>query len=336
MKEEVDIKRYKIGYRTIKTAVGATIAIAIASYFKLDFASSAAILTILCIQTTKKKSVHAVYTRFVASLVGMAFAYLLFETFGYNPIVLGIMILIFIPTIVSINVSAGFISSVVIIMHLYSEANFTVGLFLNELALMAIGFGTALAVNMYMGDYQKDLERYIDELEAIYRSIFSEIVKYLRNGDTSWDGKEIIEAENLLNKAKSLAFKDVENHLTRKQNEFYLYFDMREKQFEIIERVLPKITTLPVMVQQAELVADFMEDLAENVHSGNTAKSFREKLERVKKEFAKMPLPETHQKFLAMASLYQFIEEMDEYLVIKQSFKGFKKKEKKKAITEKV
>ncbi|QCR34490.1 hypothetical protein C1N55_11675 [Lysinibacillus sp. SGAir0095] len=330
------MKKYKIGYRTIKTAVGATIAIAIASYFNLEFASSAAILTILCIQTTKRKSVHAVYTRLVASLIGMGFAYILFEEIAYNPIVLGIMILLFIPTIVSINVSAGFISSVVIIMHLYSEANFTLDLFLNELSLMAIGFGTALAVNMYMGDYQKDLERYIEELEEIYRSIFSEIVKYLRNGDTSWDGKEIIEAENLINRAKSLAFKDVENHLTRKQNEFYLYFDMREKQFEIIEGVLPKITTLPVMVQQAELVADFIEDLAENVHSGNTAKRFRDKLEIVKEEFAKMPLPENHEKFLAMASLYQFIEEMDEYLVIKQSFKGIKKKRRKKAITEEV
>lgn len=264
----------------------------------------------------------------------MAFAYILFETFDYNPIVLGIMILVFIPTIVSFNVSAGFISSVVIIMHIYSEANFTIDLLLNELALMIIGFGTALAINMYMGDYQKVLERYIDELEAIYRSIFSEIAKYLRNGDTSWDGKEIIEAEKLLNRAKSLAFKDVENHLSRKQNEFYLYFDMREKQFEIIERVLPKITTLPVMVQQAELVGDFMEDLAENVHSGNTAKRFREKLETVKKEFANMPLPETHEKFLAMASLYQFIEEMDEYLMIKQTFKGIQQKGNKKAITD--
>ncbi|RHW38427.1 aromatic acid exporter family protein [Lysinibacillus yapensis] len=328
------MKKYKIGYRTFKTAVGATIAIALASYFNLQFAASAAILTILCIQPTKRKSVHAVYTRIVASLVGMAFVFLFFENLGYYPIVLGIMLLLFIPTLVSLNVIAGFISSVVIIMHLYAEANFTAELLLNELALMAIGFGTALAVNMYMGDFQKELDRSIDQLEEIYRSIFSEIVKYLRNGDTSWDGKEIIEAANLLNKAKSLAFKDVENHLTRKENEYYLYFDMREKQLEIIERVLPKITTLPVMVEQAELVADFMEDLAEHVHSGNTARTFRDKLEIVKEEFAKMPLPETHDKFVAMASLYQFIEEMDEYLIIKQSFRGIKKKGKKKAITD--
>ncbi|WP_246027545.1 aromatic acid exporter family protein [Lysinibacillus antri] len=325
MREEVRIKKFKIGYRTIKTAVGACIALLIAEYFDLHYFSSAAILTILCIQPTKKKSLNAIYTRIVASLIGMLYAFLALELVGYNPIVLGIMLLVFIPTLVSFKFTDGFISSVVIIMHIYNEANFTVSLLLNELALMAIGFGTALAVNMYMGDLQKDLDQYLKNIEELYRSIFSEIVKYLRNGDTSWDGKEIIEAANLLNKAKSIAFKDVENHLTRKENQFYLYFDMREKQLEIIERVLPKITTLPVMVQQAELVADFMEELANNVHSGNTAKKFRSKLEEVKEEFATMPLPENHEKFLAMASLYQFIEEMDKYLVIKQTFRGIRR-----------
>lgn len=283
-------------------------------------------------QTTKKKSLHAVYTRIVASIVGMIYSFLAFELVGYNPIMLGIMLLVLIPTLVSLKVTAGFISSAVIILHIYSVSNFTLELLLNELTLMAIGFGTALVVNMYMGDYQKQLDAYLSQIEDLYRSIFSEIVKYLRNGDTSWTGKELITAANLLNKAKSLAYKDVENHLTRKKDQYYLYFDMREQQLEIIERVLPKITTLPVMVQQAELVADFMEDLGSNVHSGNTARHFRDKLDIVKEEFAKMPLPETHEKFLAMASLYQFIEEMDIYLEIKQSFKGISKKTK-KAIT---
>ena len=232
------------------------------------------------------------------------------------------MLLLFIPTIVTCQVSAGFVSSAVIIMHIYSEANFTYELFFNELGLMAIGFGTGLAVNIYMSDIQKELDSYRVQVEELYRTIFSEITKYLREGDTSWDGKQLITATEILNKAKSLAFKDVENHLTRKENLYYIYFDIREQQLEIIDRVLPKITALPVMVQQSELVADFMEDLANNVHSGNTAHHFREKLDKVKKEFADMPLPESHEKFLAMAALYQFIEEMDLYLEIKQSFKG--------------
>lgn len=318
------MKKFSIGYRTLKTALGASIAIAIAQYFDLQFFSAAGILTVLCVQPTKKKSVHAVYTRVVASIIGIILAYLFFEIFGYHPIVLGLMILLFIPTIVSFKVSAGFVSSAVIIMHIYSVADFTLALLYNELALMAIGYTVGLLVNMYMPDIQPELNYYRQKIEALYKKIFSEIAKYLKEGDTLWDGKELVEAVDVLNRAKALAFHDVENHLTRKENLYYLYFDMREKQLEIIERVLPKITALPVIVQQAELVSVFMDDLSENVHSGNTASHYREKLEDVKVEFAKMPLPDDHQTFLAMAALYQFIEEMDAYLAIKQSFKGMK------------
>lgn len=325
------MKKLSIGYRTLKTAIGAAIAVAIAQFFNLEFFTAAGILTILCVQSTKRKSVHAVYTRVVASAVGMLFAYIFFEIFGYQPLVLGIVLLLYVPITVSLGVAEGFVSSAVILMHIYSKANFTVDLLLNELSLMAIGFGMALLVNMYMPDISFEIERYRVTIEQLYKKILSEIALYLRNGDTMWDGKELIEAEKQLQKAKALAFQDVQNHLSRKDNLQYLYFDMREKQLEIIERVLPKITALPVMTEQAPLVAAFLEDLSEHVHSGNTASQFREKLEIVREEFAKMPLPQDHETFLAMASLYQFIEEMDQYLLIKQSFKGLKQAEKKDA-----
>ena len=318
------MKKFSIGYRTLKTALGAAVAIAIAQFFDLQFFTAAGILTILCIQPTKRKSVRAVYTRVVSTFIGMIYAFVFFEIFGYSPLVLGIVLVLFIPTIVSIGVVEGFISSAVIMMHIYLTANFTMDLFFNELALMAVGFGMGLIVNMYMPDIGHGLFHHKEKVEVLFKKILDEIANYLRNGDSLWDGKELIEAERVLNVAKALAFKDVENHLTRKENSYYLYFDMREKQLEIIEHILPKITTLPVMTEQAPLIADFIDDLSDHVHSGNTASHFLEKLDQVKEEFAKMPLPNDHETFLAMAALYQFIEEMDEYLVIKQSFKGLK------------
>lgn len=75
------MKKFSIGYRTLKTAFGAAIAIAIAQYFELASYASAGILTILCVQPTKKKSLHAAYTRFVASIIGMLYAFLSFELF---------------------------------------------------------------------------------------------------------------------------------------------------------------------------------------------------------------------------------------------------------------
>ncbi|WP_229387006.1 aromatic acid exporter family protein [Lysinibacillus sphaericus] len=322
--EAVDLKKFSIGYRTLKTAVGAAIAIAIAQYFELASYASAGILTILCVQPTKKKSLHAAYTRFVASIIGMLYAFLSFELFSYHPLTLAGMLVLFIPTIVSLKVADGFVSSAVIIMHIYAAKGFSYDLVTNELALMAIGYGTGIAINMYMPDIQKELNYYRVKIEELYSKIFLEIASYLRQGDTLWDGQELIQAFKTLNDAKSLAFKDVENHFTRRQNDYYVYFDMREQQLEIIERVLPKITALPVIVQEAEIVADFVQDLGEHVHSGNTAGRYREKLELAKRDFAKLPLPTNHQEFIAQAALYQFIEEMDRYLEIKQSFKGLK------------
>ena len=314
------MKKFTIGYRTLKTAIGAALAVAIAQYFDLQFYTAAGVLTILSIQSTKRKSIHAVYTRIISSLIGMFLAFLFFETFGYFPLVFGLVLVLYIPIIVSLKVAEGFISSVVIIMHIYTIENFTSSLLINELYLMLIGFGVGLAVNMYMPDISNRLISYRIQIEENYRTIFAEIANYLRNGDTLWDGKQLIESIKLLDEAKALAYQDVENHLTRRENSYYLYFDMREKQLEIIERVLPKITALPAIIEQSILVADFLEEISLNVHPGDTAAKYREKLEQVKEDFAKMPLPTSHDTFLAQASLYQFIEEMDAYLEIKQSY----------------
>ena len=94
-------------------------------------------------------------------------------------------------------------------MHIYSQGNFTVDLLYNELALMAIGYSAGLVVNMYMPDIQAELDWYRRELESLYAKIFSEIAKYLKEGDMLWDGHELVKAVEILNKAKALAFQDV-------------------------------------------------------------------------------------------------------------------------------
>ncbi|MGI2326632.1 aromatic acid exporter family protein [Planococcus sp. YIM B11945] len=320
------LKRFSIGYRTMKTAAGVAIAITLAQLLHLDYYVSAGILTILCIQPTKKKSIRAAFSRLVASLIAILYAFVFFEGIAYQPVVLGVMILLFIPALVSLGFSEGFVSSSVILLHIYDSKNLTGDLFLNELMLMGVGFGTALLVNMYMPSIERKLDDYRYDIESLYSSIFQEMVVYLRRGESAWSGKELMEAEELLKKAKALAYQDVENHVTRLENKHYRYFDMREQQFGIIERILPKITALPVIVNHAQLVADFLEELANNVHSGNTAHRYIDELDAVKADFAAMPLPQSHETFLAMASLYQVIQEMESYLEIKQSYKGFHNK----------
>ncbi|PTI96260.1 aromatic acid exporter family protein, partial [Staphylococcus simulans] len=60
---------YKIGFRTIKTAVGMALGIIIAKLIGLDNFSSSAILVVLCIKHTKVHSLQAIVSRFVSCIL---------------------------------------------------------------------------------------------------------------------------------------------------------------------------------------------------------------------------------------------------------------------------
>ncbi|PAE24327.1 aromatic acid exporter family protein [Bacillus sp. 7894-2] len=319
--------KYRIGYRTIKTAVGTSISIMIAQMLQLDNFVSAGILTILCIKVTKKKSLRASWDRFFACLLAMAFSSLFFEGIAYHPLVIGLLLLFFIPTAVMAKASDGIVTSSVIILHIYSAGEVSKDLLLNELGIIIVGIGVALIANLYMPSLESKLKEYRLEIEENFKVIFDEIVRYLRTHESNWDGREITETMELIDEAKALAFRDVENHFRRDENLYYHYFKMREKQFEIIERVLPSVTSIALPVEQGEMIADFIEELSEHIHPGNTALLFLEKLYRMKVSFENMELPKTREEFEARAALLHFVKEMEQYLIIKSSFKGLKDKE---------
>lgn len=325
-----DIVKFRIGYRTLKTALGTAVAIVIAQFFGFENYVSAGILTILCIQVTKKRSLQASWHRFLACVIAMAFSAVFFEGIMYHPIVIGVLLLFFIPTVVMFRAKEGVVSSSVIIMHIYSAGKVTTGLLLNELGIITIGIGVALIMNLYMPSVDNKLEAYQRDIEAQFKKIFREIALYLRKNDSDWDGRELTETARMIEKAKSLAIQDVENHFLRDENLYYQYFKIREKQFEIIERVLPSVTSIPRHVEQANMVAGFIEELAKGIHPGNTVLFYLEKLLRMKTEFENMELPKTREEFEARAALLHFVNEMEQFLLLKRSFKGLKTSEDKK------
>jgi len=313
---------FKIGYRTIKTAIGTSISILLAQLIGLDNFASAGILTILCIQETKKKSIRSSAERFIACVVGMIFSFIMFEGIGYNAVTIGILLLLFIPTLVKLSATEGIATSTVIILHTFTAKNFTVQLVVNELGLIIIGIGVALLINLYMPSVEKELKKYKMRIEANFSIIFREMVVYLRSSNSNWDGREITETAELLQEGKTVAFRDVENHFKRLENHYYHYFKMREKQFDIIERMLPLVTTIPHTVDQGKIIADFIEEISQSIHSGNTAIMFLQKLYEMRVSFQQMELPTTREEFEARAALLQFLKEMEHYLIIKRSFKG--------------
>ncbi|MEH7414784.1 aromatic acid exporter family protein [Neobacillus drentensis] len=316
--------KFRIGYRTIKTAVGTAFSILIAQQLGLNNFASAGILTILCIQVTKRRSLRTAWDRFLACVLAMPFSAIFFEGIAYHPIVIGILLFFFIPIIVMLKAPDGIVTSSVIILHIFMARHISWAIFFNELGVITIGIGVALLINLYMPSVDKKLRDYQVKIEENFKVIFCEMVIYLRTGESIWDGKEITESAKLLDEAKMIALRDVENRILREENLFFQYFSMREKQFEIMERVLPIVTSLTRTVEQGKMVASFLEELSENIHPGNTAHIYLDKLREMKKFFEEMELPKTREEFEVRAGLLQLVNEMNEYLIIKSSFYGKK------------
>ncbi|ALC87780.1 hypothetical protein AM499_19695 [Bacillus sp. FJAT-22090] len=310
-----------MGYRTIKTAVGAGLAIWIASLLDLEFATFAAIIVIMCIEKTKKKTLITIKDKFFASLLSLILGGLFFEVLGYYPIVFSLFILLFVPILVRAHIQGGFVTSMVVVLHVYTVKDANWAMFLNELYIILIGMGIALLVNSFMPSFKRDIEIFKKEIEQKFEILLFELSAHLRDNMRSWDGKEILEVEDLINQSKSIAIQDVENHLLRKQNIDYYYLEMREDQLELLKHMMKIVaifSSSSLDVKQKEMFAEFLENLSRNVHSGDTTDISLNELEELNALISKMELPKTREEFEIRANLFYLIFEMKNYLNIKK------------------
>ncbi|PTI36792.1 aromatic acid exporter family protein, partial [Staphylococcus succinus] len=195
---------YRIGFRTIKTAIGMALGIIIAKLIGLDNFASSAILVVLCIKHTKVHSVQAIVSRFVSCLMILAIGSLIFNLLGQHAIVLGLIVLLFIPLTVVFNVQEGVVTSCVILLHVFNAKTIDMHLIFNEILLLVIGLGIAFLMNLIMPSLDSTLKQYKQQIEDQFTSIFETYSKTCQNPSQTLD----ISFENLkftIRKAKSIA-----------------------------------------------------------------------------------------------------------------------------------
>ncbi|MBL0385992.1 aromatic acid exporter family protein [Tumebacillus sp. ITR2] len=312
----------KIGFRTIKTAVGSALSIYVASYLGLEFYSFAGILTMLCLRETVKRSFRDAWERFVACLIGIAFAVLAFHLFGFHPWVIGLILLFLIPTSVMLKVQGSVLTACVIILHMFMSEHVGVSMVLNELKLVAVGIGAALLMNSYMPNREKELVRLQKQIEGNFKSIFQQIARFLREGATDWEGREITETVDILRDALKLALEDIENHVLREETGYYAYFLMRSRQFEIIQRIMLTLSPLEGSYEQGRQIADYLDEMSVHIAPGTRemTQGRLDSLARLQDEFKKADLPQNRHEFENRAALLHFIHDMERYLKIKQKW----------------
>jgi len=199
----------KIGIRTIKTATGVSISVILAQALQLTYYTAAGLLTLLSIQRTRKQSLRTVSHRFFACLVGLAVASICFSLSNFRAWIFPVIFLVTIPLCVMLKIQEGVPSSSVVIMHAYTHGHVDLAFLWNELGIVVVGLGTGLLVNLYMPSIDKQIENYKRQIERLISVILGHYAKHLRVGDLEWDGKELIELEDMLKQAQKLAEQDI-------------------------------------------------------------------------------------------------------------------------------
>lgn len=304
-----------------KMAISATISLIIGNILGLQYATVGAVIAILSIQDTRKKALVVSYKRIIACIIGILLSIILYKLIGNGSIVFGLFLLIFIPITSRLKVQEGMVPAVVLSTHFLVANNITIHLIINELLLMIIGIGVAAIANVFMPSLEDEFKEDKEWIEEHYRIIISKMSKSLRTHTVDIDEQKIIdEVEKRLYKSKETAYKIVDNNFFRSSSYYTDYINMRINQFDTIKRMRIHFERFNIPVEQMDVMSDFTLCVSENIREINDCKLLLSDLEILRAEFKKMELPKSRAEFESRAQLLQFLNDMEDFLIIKRNF----------------
>ncbi|NBD23510.1 aromatic acid exporter family protein [Paenibacillus glycinis] len=314
-----------MGIRVIKTAIAALGALYTAYYLGLNPALSAGLLAILGVEVTRKRGLKSALIRIAASVLGLAFASLLFLTLGFRLWTISIFILLTIPVLSRAGLKDGIATSAVIVFHVYARAEVTLGLIGNEIMLLLTGLGWATVINLiYMPKDDLKLLELRHETEENFAAIFRKLAQTLRAPTPVWDGQELLDAGHAIEEGSRRAEINRENRIWAHGGDsryWSRYFDMRQLQLETIGQMLSHLSFVYESLPQGEHAAELFDHLSGDVKSAVYEGGVEDMIKLLEARFKIMPLPVTREEFEMRAALFLLLQDLKRYLAIAKRLK---------------
>ncbi|MFT8350784.1 aromatic acid exporter family protein [Clostridium saccharoperbutylacetonicum] len=310
--------------KTFKMALSATIAIIISNYIGLKFGVTAGIIAILSIQDTKKEALLVAGRRLIACAAAILLSFLLFWLLGNSPIVFGLFLLIFISGTILLKIEDGMVMGAVLSTHLLSSTDINVSWIINEVQLTIIGIGVAMLFNLYSSSLDDEFDKNKARIEDCYRGILSDMaVSLVTQTVPIYEKKILLEVEGLVNKSKLIAKAINNNNLFSINNYYVSYIEMRTIQLEVIKRMKRHFSRFYMTFEQTKILSEFTNNVAMNLHEDNDCLELLERLNLLRKDYKNMELPKNREEFENRALLFQFLNDLEDFLNAKREFKEY-------------
>lgn len=307
----------------LKIGIGSALAIYIAELLRLDFSSSAGIITLLSIVGTKMETKQLGIDRLTTFVVMTALSILFHFLIGPEWIGYGICLVI-LTFILSLRSKLATLSvNAVAMSHLLRVDRITIHGVINEFLLLLIGLVIAVVIN-YLQNYESQkrfLQQAATNVERDIQRILTKLSYYLHDPQAIthvWDDTIRLEKKLLVHLKD--AFQYQQNRLPIVDDYFVEFFEMRLQQTSILHNLHYEMKKIRTQREDAEVLAWYFEQIVSRISEMNDPEEQIEILEMLLKQLQVEHIPETPEEFMNKARLYHILMDLEEFLVLKKRF----------------
>lgn len=323
MDAKIKDKTSGIFQRAIKIMLGSSLAMFVAMQMNLEFATSAGIIALLTILTTKLETLRLSMYRIITYGISVLLSCVIFQHISSIWVAYGIFIFIVVFLSDLVGWRATVSVNAVIGTHFLSTLNFSMDFILNELMLILIGISVAIILNIFnVNSYNENrLIHNMKYTELQLKYILEGMSKYL-SGETQecdlWE--EIKELEENIEHFIEVAC-EYNNNTFKKEGDYYIhYFEMRMMQVGILHNLHYELRRMEMMPLEAMAVSEYIMELRTHVLELNNPRKQIEELKVIIDQILNQELPENKKQFEGSVKIYHLLMDLEEFLVLKMRF----------------
>lgn len=314
--------RRKMAIKVLKIAVGSCMAVAVAQFFELPYATSAGIVTLLTVQNTRKDTIRLAAERLLSFLLSVLLVFVCFRYIGKLEWVnYGVYIFLMVhvcyffgwENTISVNAVMG--------THYLLTPDYSLNFAASELAVIAIGTALALLMNWHMPSNLKILREDIRKAEDDMQQVLQELACYLEgklDGAHIW--LDLDQLEQSIHRGLDRAHEHAHNTLSEEDHYYIEYMEMRLQQCALLQAIRHRVWKIDGMPEQAKIISDYLRYLVPYVHEKNIPDRQSADLQQVFDQMKQQPLPESRDEFESRAILYHVLLDLEDFLFVKKRF----------------
>lgn len=315
--------------RSLKIAMAAMLAIALAGALGLRYSATAGIITILSIQGTKLETFKTAGKRALAFLCALVLAGLCYGLMGYSVWAFGVYLLLFVLLCLEMGWQEAIAMDSVLVSHFLGQDAFF-PLLGNEVLLFVVGTGFGILVNLHLRSRREQFTQLSDQADEQMKKILGDMARWLARDDRSfvlphesWPGHggdcfELL--QEVLAQAEACAVANYGNAPFSRDTYELDYVRMRQQQSVILHAVYDNIRGIAYLPRQAGQVAELLEQICQEYHRCNNVEGLLSQMEELLADMQTQPLPQSREEFEARAVLFYILKQLEELLEVKRVF----------------